>query len=138
MSSSRITYSVPLLLFLLFGCAQSHIGGIDKTRIWIADRIYFGREIPSGGTVSDSAWNIFLRKSVTPRFPDGLTVWRAEGQWRDSIGNIIQEQTFVLELFYDESPDKEKAVQEIINEYKNRFKQEAVLRTRGIAEVTIH
>lgn len=33
--------------------------------------------------VSDEDWRAFLAAEVTPRFPDGLTVIDAAGQWRD-------------------------------------------------------
>src|SRR5262249_4797549 len=38
----------------------------------VADRLYFGRAIPGGGSVSDAAWTKFLEEVVTPRFPEGL------------------------------------------------------------------
>src|SRR5687768_12410641 len=60
----------------------------------VTDRLYFGRGVRDGETVSDSAWAAFLREVVTPRFPDGLTVYRAEGQWREDDGLILREQTF--------------------------------------------
>lgn len=40
-----------------------------------------GAEDPAGGTMV--ADRLFLAEVVTPRFPEGLTVWRAEGQWLD-------------------------------------------------------
>ena len=43
--------------------------------------LYFGLAHPLG-KVSESQWQAFLREEVTPRFPDGLTVWQADGQWR--------------------------------------------------------
>ena len=39
----------------------------------------------------DAAWDAFLADTVTPRFPDGLTVLDARGQWRDSEGLIGKE-----------------------------------------------
>lgn len=133
---TRWRFSFVAVLFILVGCSPSH--RLERDNIWISDRLHLGRQIPGGGVVSDSAWSVFLRETVTPRFPAGLTVWRTEGQWRDSTGAIIQEKTFVLELLYNESPGIEKSVLEIINEYKNRFRQETILRTRGILEVTFH
>src|SRR3954465_12817319 len=59
----------------------------------VADRLYFGRSIPGGGGVPDDDWTAFLRDVVTPRFPSGLSVWRADGQWLDSQGTLEHEQT---------------------------------------------
>ena len=105
---------------------------------WVADRLYFGRSIPDGGTVSDTAWAAFLAEVVTPRFPDGLTVLRGEGQWRDSAGAIIQEASFVLELYHPASAGAHAALEEIAAEYKRRFRQESVMRVRAPADVRFH
>jgi hypothetical protein len=102
---------------------------------WIADRLYFGRSIPGGGTVSDAEWAAFLREVVTPRFPAGLTVLRGEGQWRDSTGAIVREASFVLELFHPPSAEADAALDEIAAEYKRRFRQESVMRVRASADV---
>src|SRR5688500_1541434 len=57
----------------------------------ISDRLYFGRNIPGGGVVSESDWESFLAEVITPRFPAGLSVFRAQGQWRDQ-NSIIQRE----------------------------------------------
>ena len=49
--------------------------------------LYFGLARPKGA-VTELEWQIFLRDEVTRRFPDGLTVWEAEGQWRTPAGTI--------------------------------------------------
>jgi hypothetical protein len=94
----------------------------------VADRLYFGRNIPGGGTVTDSAWSVFLREVVTPRFPAGLTVFRAEGQWRGDDGTVVGEQSFVVEVIHPAGPAAEVDLLEIATAYKRRFNQEAVLR----------
>ena len=47
--------------------------------------LYFGTARPKG-SVSELEWQMFLRDEVTARFPEGLTVWDAEGQWRAPRG----------------------------------------------------
>jgi len=96
----------------------------------ILDRLYFGRSLPGGGSVSEQDWSTFLAAVVTPRFPSGLTVLRADGQWRDATGSIVREQSFVLELVHPDDAATERAVREIAADYKRRFAQEAVLRVR--------
>jgi hypothetical protein len=108
----------------------------SDSRVGVSDRLYFGRSIPGGGIVSEADWTDFLRDVVTPRFPEGLTVWRAQGQWRDSSGVIVQERSFVLELIHPADPRFRASVDEIITEYKRRFRQEAVLRVRDRVEVS--
>jgi hypothetical protein len=101
---------------------------------WVADRLYFGRSIPGGGGVSEDEWAAFLRDVVTPRFPDGLTVWRAQGQWRGADGTVLGEDVFVVEILHPSDPRADAALEEIAGEYKRRFRQEAVLRVRAAAE----
>ena len=96
----------------------------------ISERLYFGRNIPAGGVVSDSDWEAFLAEVITPRFPEGLTVSRSQGQWRDKNSIIQREDSFVLDLLHPDDAKSEQSVQEIMTAYKTRFKQEAVLRVR--------
>jgi hypothetical protein len=56
----------------------------------IRTTLYFGLARPKG-SVTELEWQIFLRDEVTRRFPDGLTVWEAEGQWRTPAGSIDHE-----------------------------------------------
>jgi hypothetical protein len=96
----------------------------------VRDVLYFGRNRPAGGTVSDSEWHDFLDQVVTPRFPAGLTVVSATGQWRGQTGALERERAEVLTLFHAGDETARRAIAEIIAEYKRRFQQEAVLRDR--------
>src|SRR4029453_1369055 len=64
--------------------------------------LYFGRTRPKG-SVSELEWQMFLRDEVTQRFPEGLTVWEAEGQWRTGAGTIDHEQSKVLLLVHPDT-----------------------------------
>jgi hypothetical protein len=88
--------------------------------------MYFGLTKPVG-VISESQWQNFLRDKVTPRFPDGLTVWEANGQWRGTNGRINRERAKVLLLVHPESADVRAAITAIIAEYKRGFQQESVL-----------
>jgi hypothetical protein len=112
------------------------LSSAPDSRVGVSDRLYFGRSIPGGGFVSEADWTGFLRDVVTPRFPEGLTVWAARGQWRDSSGVIVQERSFVLELIHPADARLDASVAEIIAEYKHRFRQEAVLRVQDRVEVS--
>ena len=96
----------------------------------IIDRLSFGRDIPTGGTVSDSAWLRFLDEVVTPRFPGGFGVTRTEGQWRYADGRIQREEGFHLELYHAPGSPPDSTFEAIAREYIRRFNQEAVARTR--------
>jgi hypothetical protein len=98
--------------------------------VLVRDVIYFGRNRPDGGTVSDAEWQEFLDQVVTPRFPKGLTVVEAMGQWRNRSGMVERERAEVLTVLYRDGEAARRAVGDISAEYKRRFHQEAVLRER--------
>ncbi|HET6580148.1 MAG TPA: DUF3574 domain-containing protein [Gemmatimonadales bacterium] len=99
----------------------------------VRDVIYFGRNRPDGGVVSDAEWLDYLDSVVTPRFPEGLTVVDARGQWRGRGGAVERERAEVLTLFHPDDVGSRRAVDELAAEYKRRFGQEAVLRERVTA-----
>lgn len=101
----------------------------------VADRLVLGRAIPDGGSVSEEDWSAFLAEVVTPRFPDGLTVWRAEGQWTDPSGVLVEEPVLVLEIVHPASDEADSAMASIADEYRRRFRQDAVLRVTTDARV---
>jgi hypothetical protein len=96
----------------------------------VRDVVYFGRNRPDGGLVSDAEWQAFLTEVVTPRFPAGLTVVDAVGQWKGESGVVEQERSEIVTLMHDGGPGPRTAVAELAAEYKRRFRQEAVLRER--------
>ena len=87
--------------------------------------LYFGMSRPTGA-VSELEWQLFLRDEVTPRFPDGLTVWDAQGQWKGKTG-IEQERSKVLLLVHPDAAKARAAVLELIDRYRKKFDQESVL-----------
>lgn len=93
----------------------------------IVDRLYLGRVRQTGGEVSDVEMENFLQLEVTPRFPQGLTILAARGQWRLADGRIVAERTTVLELTHPASAADRARVAEIAAAYKHLFQQEAVL-----------
>jgi len=92
--------------------------------------LYFGRSIPGGGMVSDEQWEQFLAETVTPRFPDGFTILKGIGQYREKSGKIISEPSQVLVFFYSTKTKKESRakIEEIRTAYVKKFNQESVLR----------
>jgi hypothetical protein len=96
----------------------------------INEYLYFGTGTPDG-VVTEEQWTAFLRDVATPRFPQGLTTWPASGQWRSQDGSLVREDSHLLNLVHPDDAATEKAVQELIGEYKARFRQEAVLRVKN-------
>jgi uncharacterized protein DUF3574 len=92
----------------------------------IRTTLYFGLSRPNG-SVSELEWQIFLRDEVTKRFPDGLTVWQAEGQWQTAAGGIDREQTKVLLVVHGDTAAARQSVQAVIQAYRKAFDQQSVL-----------
>jgi Protein of unknown function (DUF3574) len=113
------------LILLLTACASAPLRVSEAV---LADRLYCGLSIPGGGEVTEEEWRAFVRDEVTPRFPDGLTLWRAEGQWRERDGAIVREPVLVIEIVHRPDLRIDEEIFEIAEAYKTRFKQEAVLR----------
>ena len=81
MGQSAARSLAAILFALQLGCATANL----PTRI--SDTLYFGFDRPGGSLVTESEWSAFLSEIVTPRFPDGLTVWQASGQWSTSAAS---------------------------------------------------
>ena len=88
--------------------------------------MYFGLARPKG-SVSELEWQMFLRDEVTARFPQGLTVWEAEGQWRRPDGVVDHERSKVLLLVHADTAPARASVQAVIERYRKTFDQQSVL-----------
>jgi hypothetical protein len=88
--------------------------------------LYFGLARPRG-SVSELEWQLFLKDEVTARFPQGLTVWEAEGQWKGTDGAIGHERTKVLLLVHPDTAAARDSVQTLMARYRKIFEQESVL-----------
>jgi uncharacterized protein DUF3574 len=126
------------MLVLLAGCAanapppaQPTITCAAGDTVLVRETLYFGRNRPDGGTVSDAEWKSFLAQVVTPRFPHGLTVLNVTGQWKGAGGEVEEERSEVVTIFHPDDETGRRSVHEIALEYKRRFRQEAVLRERA-------
>ncbi|HEV7766192.1 MAG TPA: DUF3574 domain-containing protein [Thermoanaerobaculia bacterium] len=89
----------------------------------LSDRLFCGLSIPGGGTVTQADLEKFVNEVVEPRFPQGFTMWRAQGRWRGG-----SEEVMVLEIIHPLDERLGNAVAEIATEYRKRFQQEAVMR----------
>jgi hypothetical protein len=95
---------------------------------WVRTELYFG-------AVEIGLWDDFLAKEVTPRFPSGLTVFEARGQWRNKSGEIHRIPTRVLVILHPGSPETNRALEEIRSRFRDQFRHESVLRADSPASV---
>ena len=94
-------------------------------------RLFFGRSRGGVEVVSDAKWRAFLAGEITPRFPDGLTVVDAAGQWRGASGTIERERAKMLFVLAPPGVEGMRRTDEIAEAYKRTFGQESVLRVVG-------
>lgn len=131
---SRFPHTIAwVLIASLAGCTSIPSRGCAPgEQDMVSETLYFGTQTPDGAVTSEQ-WAQFLSTVVTPRFPKGLTVWPASGQWRSADGSITRESSYVLNLLHADDTANEAAVRSIADDYKQRFRQEAVLRVKARA-----
>ena len=96
---------------------------------FVRTELFFGTAKPEG-VVTDDEFRAFVDEVVTPFFPEGLTVVKADGQFRGADGQTIKEDSYVLILLYPVEDQKASSrnIDEIRRDYMNRHRQESVLR----------
>jgi len=115
----------------LGACAQAGAPAVCTAPLKPALEIdlYFGRDKQGGGEVSEAEWAAFLTDTVTPRFPDGLSVLNVEGQTREPSGRIVRERAKLMVVVVFDAPAHQGKVREIIEAYNSRFGQHGVFRS---------
>jgi len=112
---------------LLAGCAGPQLPCHGAQRSAAVADLLFGHNIGERRGVSEAAWRQFLAVEVTPRFPDGLTVVHATGQWRDTnTKRIVREPSSVVTVILRDRIADEAKIDAIVASYKRRFRQQAV------------
>lgn len=101
-----------------------------QTKWFVRTELFFGRNKADGTEVTEEEFADFLNQTITPEFPDGLTVLSGAGQFRESSGKIIQEKTKILILLYPSNTRRSSSgkIERIRAAYKTRFAQQSVLR----------
>ena len=96
---------------------------------FIRTELFFGTAKPDGA-VTEEEFMTFLDAEVTPRFPAGLTLMKAQGQFTGEDGVLIKEDSYILVLLYpiDSFRDGNKQIETIRKLYLEQFQQESVLR----------
>ena len=121
------------VLILLAGCQAPH--RIDDAKWMTRTELFFGLSKP-GGEISEVQWQAFVDDTITPRFPDGLTILDGAGQWKDSSGQISHERSKILLILHERDPGTLEKLDEIRAIYKQRFNQESVIRESGDVRVS--
>ncbi len=89
--------------------------------------LLFGRNQAGKLRVTDADWQVFVAEELTTRFPDGLTVVDALGQWQDSGSrSLIREPSKLVLIAVTPGPETDAKLAEAIAAYKQRFAQQSV------------
>jgi Protein of unknown function (DUF3574) len=125
---SRLAAALTLLLALT-GTADAQLvdclGGQRPTQV---AELMFGRNIGRRLGVNEAEWSRFVDNEIVSRFPKGLTVVNAAGEWRDEATNrILREPSKVVQIVLPGQVDDIARLNEIVPAYKRRFKQLSVI-----------
>jgi hypothetical protein len=89
--------------------------------------LMFGRDIGHGIGVSEAEWQHFVTRELVSRFPDGLTIIDAIGQWRDrDSGKIVHEPSKHVEIVLPGNKDDDARLDAVVAAYKRTFHQHSV------------
>lgn len=105
---------------------------------WVRTELYFGLGPVDGRAgVDDAAWQAFLDKEVTSRFPSGLTVVDAYGQWQGD-GQTAPERlrSKLVILLHPDTQSQRAAVDAVRAAWKAKTGDQSVLRVTQPAEVS--
>jgi hypothetical protein len=90
-------------------------------------QLLFGRNIGDRLGVSEARFQRFVEREISPRFPDGLTILPAQGEWRDfARGRVVHEPSEVVEIVLPGKADDVEALNQIAAAYKSAFHQQSV------------
>ena len=111
---------------------------------WVRSELYFGVGREDGDArreqtdaISDAQWRAFLDREVTTRFPDGLTVFDAYGQWlfRGAAGPE-RLRTKVLVVLHEDTPQRRNDIEAIRLAWKQATHHQSVLWARQAVDVS--
>ena len=97
----------------------------------VRDTLYFGATIPGGGEVGDADWRQFENDVLTPAFAQGYSVLEGNGHWRGADGKDTHERSRIVIITHADDSASAQAVRNIAQRYRERFRQESVLRERS-------
>lgn len=98
------------MFVVLYGYADKHVAARTMERT----ELYFG-------AVAPDQWDAFLAEEVTPRFPDGLTWFDVQGQWRGPSGQPEKLPSRLLIVLHADNAHNDQALDEIGQLFKQRF-----------------
>ncbi|MFD7626965.1 DUF3574 domain-containing protein [Streptomyces sp. NPDC059851] len=128
-SGSQVPYAAP--------AARQEAAGAERGLAYVSTHLYFGTGRHGGQPpIPDEEFMKFVADVITPRFPSGLTLQEARGQWRDKDGDINREKSYELTVLYPvaESRARDRDIEYIRSLYCRTYGLESV----GRADARVH
>src|SRR5262245_30772132 len=95
----RVAAGLVLVLALAGGADAQLWGCPGGPRPNAVAELLFRRHIGSRLGVNEADWGRFVDREITSRFPSGLTMFNAAGQWRDEATNkIVREPSKLVRI----------------------------------------
>lgn len=130
-----VTLGVPVLAMGPAGCGDAMnmgptVNGKCSTGTLSARTdLFFGTDRAGMAPVNDSEWQSFVDNVITPRFPEGLSMYPVAGQYlQGMMVGLIKEKSYDVVLLHDGTDGPSQAIEQIRTTYKTQFNQESVLR----------
>jgi len=115
----------------------------DAAKNWVRTELYFGVGVISdtgeeaNAAANEKRWRDFLDREVTPRFPDGLSVFDVYGQWRTQGQNRVERlHSKVIMLLHADAPKQRADLDAIRAAWKKETGDLSVLRVTQPADVS--
>jgi hypothetical protein len=126
--SLRLVAGLVLVLALAGGADAQLLDCLGGQRPTQVAELMFGRNIGHRRGVSEAEWGRFVDREIISRFPNGLTVLNAGGQWRDeATKKIVREPSKLVQIVLPGQIEDIARLNEIVAAYKRRFKQQSVI-----------
>jgi hypothetical protein len=121
-------FAALLMLLALTGCASERAACLlDSQHPMTVVELFFGRDIPGRGPLSDREWSDFATSVLSKEFPDGFTVIDGDGEWRDpAIQSVARERSEILIVAARKSPDLASRVSRVRDTYARMYRQASV------------
>ena len=122
-----MTLGFTLALALAGGADAQVLDCLGSQRPSQVAELMFGRNIGRRLGVNEADWSRFVDREIISRFPSGLTMFNAAGEWRDGASNkIVREPSKVVQIVLPGQAEDTARLDEIVAAYKRRFKQQSV------------
>ena len=126
--SVRLAAALTLVLALAGGADAQLVDCLGGQRPTQVAELMFGRNIGNRIGVSEGDFGRFVDGEIMSRFPNGLTVFNAAGQWRvEASDKIVREPSKIVHIVLPGRVDDLARLNEIVEAYKRRFKQQSVV-----------